>query len=118
LTQFEHHYAEQIAKQPRPPVEPFPAPPSRVSQALEEAMIDLEYAKAQRAQRQMQRLAEGHQRAQDERTDEVLAVMLAAIDALRGTVQQMNSVLVEMRKLGEPRVVEFPARALRHGSPR
>ena len=81
-------------------------------------MIDLEYAKAQRAQRQMQRLAEGHQRAQDERTDEVLAVMLAAIDALRGTVQQMNSVLVEMRKLGEPRVVEFPASALRHGSPR
>jgi len=42
---------------PRPPVEPFPAPPSRLARALEQAMLDYEYAKALAELRALKRKA-------------------------------------------------------------
>ena len=46
-----------VCFRPRPPVEPFPAPPSRLERAQAEAMIDFEYAKARAELRRLRSLA-------------------------------------------------------------
>src|SRR5215472_15704299 len=116
---------DQLNK-PRPPVEPYPPPPTRIGQELEEAMQDLEHAKAQRAQRafeaQVAQFYGGARIGGAQQQPQVDSDLIQRLDALQRSVAEVYEIslciLQLLQKLGEPRVVEFPASALRHGSPR